>query len=89
MRAIIRFSIDREKNGALRNKLLGRLRKAGFVLQKNTATYENPAINSYELSVVLEDFWRTNRTHTVTKGPRGRVDHFWMYCDRKPQPQPT
>jgi hypothetical protein len=59
MRAIIRFSIDREKNGALRNKLLGRLRGAGFALQRNTATYEHADINAYELSTVLEDFWRT------------------------------
>ncbi len=86
MRAIIRFSIDREKNGALRNKLLSRLRSAGFSLQRNTATYEHPNINSYEMSVFLEDFWRTAKNHRVASGPRGRVDHFWMYADRKPEP---
>jgi hypothetical protein len=91
MRAIIRFSVDREKDSNLRNKLLARLRAAGFSLQRNTGTYEHPNINSYELSVVLEDFWRTAYNHQPAqpnKYGHGRVDHFWMYCDRKPRERP-
>lgn len=78
MQAIIRFSIDGEKNGALRNKLKGRLEQAGFVHAGNTATYRHNNIDPAGLSTALSDFWATASGH---KG-NGKVDHFWMYTDR-------
>jgi hypothetical protein len=83
VRAIIRFSIDNEPNGALRNKLLGKLRTAGFRLQAQTATYEHVNIDDPGLSKVLSNFWNTADLHHNQQGHPGRVDHFWMYCDRK------
>jgi len=84
LRAIIRFSIDRETDGSLRNKLLGKLKKRGFKLQRQTATYEHANIDYVDLSQVLSDFWDTAELHHSQLGKPGRVDHFWMYCDRKP-----
>lgn len=87
MRAIIRLSIDREKNSALRNKLLARLKSHGFRLQPRTATYENPDIDDRGLGQALSDFWNTAELHRKHLGKPGRVDHFWMYCDRKRPPR--
>lgn len=78
MRAIIRFSVDNEKNGALRNKLTGVLTGAQFVRFGNTATYENTNISETELGNAVSTFWTTAAGHTAG----GRIDHFWMYCDR-------
>jgi hypothetical protein len=79
MRAVVRFSIDREKNSSLRNKLARVLSQAGFVRDRNTATYDHIDIDVYELSGVLEKFWRKAHAHSG----HGRIDHFWMYADRK------
>lgn len=79
MRVIVRFSVDGESNGALRNKLTGRLQRAGFVRAQNTATYENANINEGDLATSLAGFWRAANNH---QGP-GRLDHFWLYSDRQ------
>lgn len=78
MRAILRFSIDNENNGHLRNNLANRLEQSGFVRNQNTATYEHQNITKQQLAAVLGDFWTRAHQHN---GP-GRVDHFWMYSDR-------
>lgn len=78
MRAIVRFSVDNEKNSALRNKLAGVLTAAGFVRNQNTATYEHQHIDASGLSGVHASFWTKAAAHRGT----GRVDHFWMYSDR-------
>lgn len=78
MQAIIRFSIDGEKNGALRNKLKAGLEQAGFVHAGNTATYRHNNIDPNQLSTALGAFWGAASGH---KG-NGKVDHFWMYADR-------
>lgn len=78
MRAIIRFSVDNEKNGALRNKLAAKLNSAGFFRGANTATYEHVGIDEHGIGNLLEDFWLTAHAH---RG-HGRIDHFWMYVDR-------
>jgi hypothetical protein len=78
MRAIVRFSVDNEANGLLRNQLNPILTGAGFQMRLNTATYEANGIPEDDLGHALEDFWTTASQHL---GP-GRVDHFWMYTDR-------
>lgn len=77
MRTIIRFSVDNEKTGALRNKLNGVLTSNGFVLTRRTATYEHANITQTTLSNVMSSFWGAAVTHKGT----GRLDHFWMYSD--------
>jgi hypothetical protein len=79
MRVIIRFSVDGEANSALRNKLSGRLTRAGFVRAQNTATYENGNIDEGDAATLLASFWRCANNHA---GP-GRLDHFWLYSDRQ------
>jgi len=78
MRAIIRFSVEQENNGALRNKLNKILIDADFIQAQNTATYERKGLQELGLGQILQDFWSTAHTHA---GP-GRLDHFWMYLDR-------
>lgn len=78
MRVIIRFSVDNEINGALRNKLAGNLRAAGFRLLAHTATYQNSRISEGDLASALRVFWRIASKH----GGPGTIDHFWLYSDR-------
>ena len=78
MQVIVRFSIDGEKNSALRNKLAKVLEGAGFNRSANTATYRHTHIEPAGLQAALNDFWHAAATH---KG-NGKVDHFWMYTDR-------
>jgi hypothetical protein len=82
MRTIIRFSVDGERNSALRNKLTLRLENAGFVRQPNTATYEHHTIDESDLGRLLQDFWQCAYLHRTSGRGRGRVDHFWLYSDR-------
>ncbi len=83
MRTIVRFSVDRENNSALRNKLAGVLRRAGFTKARNTGTYEHGQIGEAGVCTVLGTFWNAADNHP---GP-GRIDHFWMYSDRRPVPR--
>lgn len=87
MRVILRFSVDNEINGSLRNKLTRRLTKAGFALQKRTATYEHRTIDPDDMATVLETFWTTANNHRAIYGKPGRIDHFWLYSDRKRPPK--
>jgi hypothetical protein len=80
VRAIIRFSIDGETDGALSLKLRRYLEnKRGFrKLPGNTATYEHRKTTEKKLSYTTRTFWRTVTDHA---GP-GHIDHFWMYADK-------
>ena len=80
MKVIIRFSIDNERNGKLRNKLQRALRKSKFSNKKNTATYtgKGPKSTAKDLSIALSTFWESVWKHP---GP-GQLDHFWMYVER-------
>ena len=79
MRTIIRFSVDGEVNSALRNKLSGRLTRAGFVRLPNTATYEHANIDEGDLATAIAGFLRAANNHAGA----GRLDHFWLYSDRQ------
>lgn len=77
---IIRFSIDNERNSALRNKLNTKLEGHGFSkLQSRTATYLNSSISDLDLSNAMSDFWSEVHGHKGT----GTIDHFWMYADQE------
>ena len=73
LRVIIRHSIDGEPNSHLRNKLVGRLQKAGFSQMPNTASWTNDNIDEGDLATFLADYWRcAYRHHHVSGYPRAR-----------------
>ncbi len=83
MRAIIRFSVNREQNGRLTNKLRKLLKtENGFTWTRGrTATYEHPAIDPHRLSDVMYEFWSIVHSEL----PSISIDHFWMYSDNPPK----
>ena len=79
MRAIIRFSLDDDQDGALNGKLRKYLEKRGFKkLPGNTGTYEHRKNTERKLSFTTRNFWMKITNHN---GP-GHIDHFWMYADK-------
>jgi len=81
MRSIIRFSVDGEQDGKLRNRLAKVLTDSGYVLNTHvTATYEHGSITPANLAAVMRDFWQqaSNPPNQAT------VDHVWMYSDNLP-----
>lgn len=83
MRAIVRFSLDRDHGSRLRNRLLAKLRQWGFRRNPHvTSTYEATNIASIDLAAAMADFWsEVHQTQTTT---RTHIDHFWMYADNPP-----
>mgnify|MGYP001294259321 CR=1 FL=1 len=81
MRSIVRFSVDGETDGQLRNRLAAQLTDAGFVLNPHvTATYEHNMINEHELAGVMQQFWY----QAMNPPNSAHVDHVWMYADNPP-----
>ncbi len=81
MRAIVRFSVDGEADGQLRNRLAGVLTNAGFALNPHvTATWEHPDIPPNDLAQTMADFW--NAAHNPPNN--AHLDHVWMYSDNPP-----
>ncbi len=81
MRAIVRFSVDGEKDSRLRNALCAILTQAGFVLNPHvTATYEHVSIIEHGLAEVMLDFWQ----QAMDPPNDAHVDHVWMYSDNGP-----
>lgn len=85
MRAIIRISIDQEKNGALRNALVAILEQNGFVPTNATATFENPNIDIQAFAHVMCQYWNTAATPQGVGGIQvgAHLDHTWIYVDEK------
>ena len=85
MRSIIRFSVDGEKNSALRNQLAKILTDAGYVLNPHvTATWEAAAISPEAVARTMEAFW-----NKASQPPPGvSIDHVWMYADNPPDEIP-
>ena len=81
MRSIIRFSVDGENDGKLRNRLAKILTDTGYVLNPHvTATYEAGNISAADLSASMESFWAE-----ASRPPPGvSVDHVWIYADNPP-----
>ena len=85
MRSIVRFSVDGEKTGALRNKLAAALERYGYARNVNvTATWEHGNISEANQSAAMKEFWDIAVTH---KGV-GKIDHFWMNADNPPDAVP-
>lgn len=86
MRSIIRFSINGEANGVLRNALAKILTDAGYQKHQNrTATYEHAAISEKRLARVMQEFWKK-----ASDPPQNvAVDHVWTYADNPPKDVPT
>lgn len=83
MRSIIRFSVDGEKDGRLRNRLAKILTDAGYVLNRHvTATYEASDITAQDLAGTMQTFWNA-ASNPNTLGVT--VDHVWMYADNPPR----
>ena len=81
MRAIVRFSVDGESDGQLRNRLTAILKDAGFVFNSRvTATYEHASIKEYELAAMMQQFWY----QAMNPPNAAHVDHVWMYADNPP-----
>ncbi|MHB1021499.1 MAG: hypothetical protein ACYC46_10325 [Acidobacteriaceae bacterium] len=78
MRTIIRFSVDGEKDSRLRNKLKEVLVNSKLTDTHKTATYEGKTTVK-KLAACLQRFWQTVDQHQGS----GKIDHFWMYCDKK------
>jgi hypothetical protein len=58
VRSIVRFSVDGEQDGQLRNRLVKILTDAGFVLNPRvTATYEHANIAPAALAAAMQNFW--------------------------------
>lgn len=69
MRVIIRFSLDRDNGGRLRNKLFAILQQHGFRWNDQvTSTYEHANINAIDLAIAMAEFWemihQMNRPYT-------------------------
>ena len=77
MKVTIRFSVDGESDGALRNKLVAALGDKAIRLKPNeTGTFEAGSISEGDLTAAIRDFWAAAAAHT---GP-GKIDHVWFYC---------
>lgn len=82
MRVVIRFSINREKTGKLRNELFAILKSHGINWTgKSTGTYEG-YVKAGNLETAMSQFWNAVSNHAG----KGRIDHFWMYTDRQAKP---
>lgn len=81
MRAIVRFSVDGEKDGNLNGRLRTILEDAGFILNPNgTATYEHATVTEHQLAGVMLAFWQ----QAMNPPNAAHLDHVWMYCDNPP-----
>lgn len=84
MRVIIRFSINGEDNGALRNALASCLEQAAFQ-RTTTATWENEDIGPKPLGELMCIFW------SIVGDPQAQpsvqdtagIDHVWVYTDTR------
>jgi len=86
MRVIIRFSLNRDKNGKLRNALKPTLENYGIMWTgKMTGTYEGD-VSEISIRNAARSFWTTAANFMGS----AHVDHFWMYADKKVHvPAPT
>lgn len=65
MRAIIRFSLDKDAKSALRNTLVPILEARGFRRRQRTASWEAANVKERNLQFLLRDFWRTCDQHSA------------------------
>ena len=75
MRAIIRWSLNADVGGRLRNSFVPGLTNHGF-RSIGTAAMESD-ISESDLRHAMRDFWNTLANFTGNS----HLDHFWMYVD--------
>ena len=82
-RAIIRFSLDKDDNSAIRNSVFKKhLKKAGITNNRKTGAWETPASElvqiQKQLSIVLDEL------ATLSSDPdyKAVLDHLWIYIDK-------
>jgi hypothetical protein len=82
MRVIIRFSIDGERNGAVRNALAWQLSNVGMQ-NTGTGTWEHQAILPANLALAMSGFWKVAGDVASVYGadPGVSIDHIWIYTD--------
>lgn len=93
-RAILRFSLNRDTNSALRNAIAAELRRRNFRRTK-TGTWECDDLDSPELAMrAIREVTRRIQNPQGVSGtnPRVILDHLWVYVDqprrRGPLPRP-
>jgi len=86
-RVILRFSLDYDKNSAVRNAISPILRQCGIKRIVKTGTWEsaiphsNPIAAADQLSIVLK-MLSTPQASVNGAGPHAQLDHFWLYVER-------
>lgn len=82
MRVVIRFSLNGDSGSTLRNALKTILEDKGINWTgRTTATYEGDVAES-AIREALSSFWK----RVANFRPPTKLDHFWMYTDRRPPP---
>ncbi len=82
-RVIIRFSLDKDDNSAIRNKVFSKhLKKAGIANNKKTGAWESASSDliliQRQLSIVLDEL------ASLSSDPEYKavLDHLWIYIDK-------
>jgi len=84
MRVIIRFSLNKDVGSPLRNTLKPILEAQGIMwTNKMTGTYEGYD-SPKKIRLALARFWKAVADAQAVG--KVRIDHFWMYTDRKTAP---
>jgi hypothetical protein len=85
-RVIVRFSLDYDKNSAVRNAVAPLLEAAG-IRRTKTGTWESrvthctPAHASKQMRAVLR-ILENPQAKVGGAGPHALLDHLWVYIDR-------
>ena len=80
LRAILRFSLDRDDKSAIRNHLHGKLGAAGFQNSK-TGTWEATGPASQILPALRDALLVLENPSAAVSGATAVVDHVWFYLD--------
>jgi len=83
-RAIVRISLNKDSNSALRNAVAATLTKAGFERTK-TGTWEIETSDEAALLRAIRTATRQVQDPTRVSGVSKNVvlDHLWVYIDRR------
>ncbi len=82
MRVIIRFSVNGETNGAVRNLLAWNLNNVD-IERTGTGTWEHPNILPANFAFAMSKFWEiVANPVSVPNAQEGvSIDHVWVYAD--------
>src|SRR5579862_7558133 len=85
-RVIVRFSLDYDKNSAVRNYMAPILESCG-IKRRRTGTWESrtPHVDPHDAATQLSKVFRTladPKSKVGAAGPHAELDHIWIYIDR-------